>query len=113
MSSKKTIYDFFTLTEKHLDAGKIKAKYKCLICDKEIQINSGVNSNLHEHISKIHNDEYTEFKVINREDKLKANLPITPNKRNHDSAFGSPTPKLAGFFSPLGKRISKCEQTTA
>jgi hypothetical protein len=42
MSSKKTIYDFFTLTEKHLDAGKIKAKYKCLICDKEIQINSGV-----------------------------------------------------------------------
>ena len=62
---KKTIYDFFTLTEKHLDAGKIKAKYKCLICDKEIQINSGVNSNLHEHISKIHNDEYTKFKVIN------------------------------------------------
>ena len=36
--------------------------------------------------------------MINREDKLNSNLPITPNKRNHDSAFGSPTPKLVFFL---------------
>ena len=97
----KNVYGFFVYKEEFKLNHKTKVKYACRLCnseDKFTTIDKGVNSNLHDHMRALDRENYDNWKNI------QANLKIsTPSKRFHEVVF---SPKIAGFFSPIGKRIT-------